>query len=285
MGARANGDPQCQDRAQKANSVEIFQNSLHVYRKLVACDYHDHALIARLLHNYIIQHCTVSRSLRLLDLGCGDGSFVPTVLLQGNSIIPLSKYVGVDLSANSLQMAAQQQLPGSCRQALVQQDMLSFLQGQPPEQGQQEGRGRPDKDSHGKQGEEPAAGRLGAEVYDVILGALALHHIPTAAGKLALLAAARARLEPGGCMLVMDIFCKEGESREEFMERAHKLYFQTFDQFTVEEAELIWSHVSEHDFPETEQEYRQLAAAAGFGKVQCLHECRFSFIKVLALCA
>ncbi len=45
----------------------------------------------------------------------------------------------------------------------------------------------------------------------------------------------------------------------------------------------IWSHVSEHDYPETESEYRCMAAAAGFSACDLLHTCRWEYTKVLAL--
>ena len=45
----------------------------------------------------------------------------------------------------------------------------------------------------------------------------------------------------------------------------------------------VWGHVREYDFPETESEYRQMAAEAGFARCQLLHTCRKEYTKVLVL--
>ena len=180
----------------------------------------------------------------------------------GDTTLSLSSYTGVDMSATSLQLAAQQPLPlplpadnGATSRRLVEQDMLGFLrawqggqhaQQKEAQQRRPKGEEKPTTSSeHEQEGRcqiqqtqqqqqeqqqqqapaaEVAVATPPGEAYDVVLCALSVHHLQQHA-KLELLRCARWALGPGGCLLLMDVFRKEGESREAYMERAHGYFF------------------------------------------------------------
>ncbi|GAB4812985.1 hypothetical protein N2152v2_000031 [Parachlorella kessleri] len=310
---------------QGAESIDLFTgNKMTVYQKMVLAGHHDHSLTARLLNSLLCQHFGRHKGLRLLDLGCGDASFAASILNQGDTPLSLSSYTGVDLSATSLQLAAQQPLPlpagngSSSSRRLVEQDMLGFLRAwqegqqaqqeaaQQLQQGEQEGEGEhrastEHAQQHGahsrkhqlRQQQEPqlqaapvavAPASPPGEAYDVVLCALSAHHLARHE-KQQLLCHARCALARGGCLLLMDVFRKEGESRDAYMERARHYYFEDGGQGSLrpEEAEEVWAHVSVYDYPETESDYRHMAAEAGFARCKLLHTCRREYTKVLAL--
>ena len=88
-----------------------------------------------------------------------------------------------------------------------------------------------------------------AEGFDVVLAGFSLHHFPTAA-KAAVLADAARVLAPGGWLLWTDTYRREGETREEFLERLFAEIRSTWTAVTPAEREQFVAHIRDFDHPE-----------------------------------
>ena len=85
---------------QASAATEFFVDTWEVYRKLVAANYMFH----RELYNEVEKRLTPAdgQPFSLLDLGCGDAATLAPVLRR----LPVSRYLGVDLSPVALELAA-----------------------------------------------------------------------------------------------------------------------------------------------------------------------------------
>lgn len=241
-------DSQCQ------TSVALFKQSWSTYHKLLEVDFLEHRALYAALRQLLLREAASTAAgaaapLAMLDLGCGDAMQIAGCLRECGAgvpggALPLGSYTGVDMSAAALQAAAAYLAPvlqPHCSVELVEQDMKEYV-GSCPDQR-----------------------------FHLAFASFAVHHL-SLEGKAEFVAQVARCLKPGGLFVVVDIFRREGESRERFMERYRDNIAEAVARGIIDEEEAvpIVEHVTNHDWPEQLSDYRGLAAAAGFAAAECL---------------
>ncbi|ABB56195.1 class I SAM-dependent methyltransferase [Synechococcus elongatus] len=214
-------------------AVQItFSQGWQVYDKILQYDYMDHQQVYGILRSH---YQSLTEPFDLLELGCGDASqSVPA--LQGSLI---RSYRGVDLSAVALQLAEAQVSRLQVPVLLQVSELLDYLQSC-------------------------------RDRFDQILVAFAVHHL-SAKQKQAFWQAAGQCLQPGGQLLLADVFRLPNESRGQYLDRYQQLMQGQWSAMTATEQEFINTHIRQSDFPETDAEMQAWARAAGFTAIDCLY--------------
>ena len=96
---------------------------------------------------------------------------------------------------------------------------------------------------------------------------LSLHHLQPA-DKLVIMREARGVLGGKGQLLLYEPACREGESRDGYLERFAVTNRPLWSALSAEEWACILDHVTHCDFPETPSGWLGLGRAAGFGRVE-----------------
>ncbi|WNV05205.1 class I SAM-dependent methyltransferase [Candidatus Methylospira mobilis] len=186
-----------------------------------------------------------------LDAGCGDARFIPALLEAGG----FRHYTGLDLSAVSLELAAQNLTALEARGLsirLLQMDMLSGLEAI-------------------------------TETFDTVFSSFALHHL-THEDKQEFFKRCFSVLNPGGLLVVVDTLRTETESREQYMD-AIRIYAQNnWHCLEDAETEAALEHITTQDFPESFAALQVMADSAGFPELrqlicrdvwfQCVYTCK-----------
>jgi hypothetical protein len=76
-------------------------------------------------------------------------------------------------------------------------------------------------------------------------------------------------MAPGGALLVADVFRKDGEDRQTYLER-YKARTVGWVALEEEERGSILEHVCSSDYPSERSEFVALAGRAGWGKARWL---------------
>jgi 2-polyprenyl-3-methyl-5-hydroxy-6-metoxy-1,4-benzoquinol methylase len=212
--------------------MELFADQWSTYRSVVDNDLMEHAALQaaleQVLHQFVANR---TRAITMTDLGCGDLGLLGDLLWK----LPLTRFLGVDLSQPALQIAAAklEDAPFACEWR--QQDLLDWA--------------RQDADR------EPRV--------DVLYSAFAIHHLDDGQ-KAAFLREARAHLAPGGIFLWADVFREPGESRSDYLARFLARIDAGWTALGATERQYVKSHVSEFDFPADRAAIGRLAAEAGW---------------------
>ncbi len=224
-------------------------NQWHVYRSIVDADWMAHRGIFRAVRAWVLMRHP--GAFALLDLGCGDAGFIRSTFNETG----LWAYAGIDASQAALSKA-QAELAGARFQfQLLQADMLAYLR------------------------EDPVTA---AGTFDVILASFAVHHLP-APEKQEFFRLAHARLAAHGSLLFADVFRREGEPREEYLDRYVGMMQQAWTGMPPESLASTIEHVTRMDFPETAESLAEMAREAGFTeKPQELLRDASGFHRVLA---
>ena len=230
--------------SENLEEVRAFFDGWRVYQQLIDNDYVGHRGAYGLLRRILERD--YRRPFDLLDLGCGDASYISRTL-KGT---PAASYTGVDLSGAALGLAREQMAPRDCAQRLIQGDLRAAVQGP----------GRP---------------------VDIIWASLSLHHLALEE-KAALLCGCRRRLRPGGCLLVFDPVLAPGERREEFLPRWWRLCKSRFRALSADARDALHEHVDTADFPEEGASLEALGRAAGFARVRPLYRDASGVYQLLA---
>lgn len=208
-------------------AVADFFSSWDVYRAVIDNNCMEHVEIYSAIAPILARR---SEPFTVLDLGCGDAAGMAPLLTN----LSQASYVGVDCAAPALDHARKLLMPASDRCTLHVADMTEYLD-------------------------------TTDEAFDVILVSFALHHLVGAA-KRAFLQAARLRLAPSGELLLVDVVRRDGETREQYLDR----YAGLVAQWPVggDRRRRIIEHVAGNDFPEEVSEMPAVARSAGFGTVE-----------------
>jgi ubiquinone/menaquinone biosynthesis C-methylase UbiE len=230
-----------------AQSMELF-DVWDTYKKVVTGDYMSHAKIGAALRQAVIARFA-QRPYSMLDLGCGDAS--PLSLLFREA--PPTRYLGVDLSATALALAAENLRSFGVAAAFEQADLLDTLSRE--------------------------------EDLDVIYSSFALHHLDTAQKTEFFHRVAR-RLAPDGVLLLADVVREEDETLDTYKRRYMHWLRAGWTRLSPQEQEAICDHILAFDFPEPFSVLEAAARAAGLavakGGARCGWHRLMCFVKAEA---
>lgn len=210
-----------------APANDFFVDAWAVYRLVVEHDYLWHAGAGAALRGLIAERFPADRSIRFLDLACGDADTTSRALAGRR----LGRYVGVDRSPDALASAAERVAGLGCPAELVAADYLEYLTGT-------------------------------TDRFDAIYVGLSAHHLSDRLG--AFFAATRPRLEPGGVLAAYEPFLLPDETRDEHITRLCEIVAKFFTRMTPAQRQQVADHVWGNDFPVALDRWNELAAAAGF---------------------
>jgi len=204
-----------------------FFNAWNAYRKVLENNYMFHKEIYQVV-GQLLREQPQDKPFKLLDLGCGDASFLSQAL-QGAAI---NYYTGYDLSEPALNLAAENIGQLDCRMELVNGDFMAGLSNT-------------------------------REPFDIIFTSFAVHHL-TYPEKAEFFQLARAALADDGFLLMIDIMRDPGQNLSDYLD-AYCLGVQTnWLQLEPEEMTASCHHIRHYDLPETAETLAALAKAAGF---------------------
>lgn len=205
-------------------------NQWHVYRSIVDADWMGHRGIFGAVRQWVLLR--YPGPFTLLDLGCGDAGFMGSTFDETG----LWAYTGVDASQTALAKARTELAGARFQVQLFEADMLAYLR---------------------------AADAPAAKEFDVILASYAVHHLPIAE-KQEFFRLAHTTLAPGGSLLFADVFRRDGQTREDYLESYIGMMRNAWTGMAPESLASTIEHVTQRDFPETGAVIRELALAAGF---------------------
>ncbi|MEN9681306.1 MAG: hypothetical protein RLZZ627_1199 [Pseudomonadota bacterium] len=212
-------------KAPDPKSYEFFLATWQVYRKIVDGNYMYHREIFREILN--LMRKGAHRQPTILDLGCGDAGTIRPILEQ----IPFSSYTGADASQPALEIAKEELKAFGDQIELQCSDMLSFLKANT------------------------------SRNFEVILASFSLHHLDTEQ-KRDFLALCKQRLTSRGQLIIVDVFRNAHQSREDYLDAYCEDMSYRWSSLTPEEGQIAIEHVRNHDFPESLENFLQIAEEA-----------------------
>jgi ubiquinone/menaquinone biosynthesis C-methylase UbiE len=216
---------------------EFFSQQWNIYQKVLNNNYMGHREIYSILHELLVSY--FQKPFKILDLGCGDASFISRALLNTN----IASYHGVDLSIPALEIAKENLAIIQCDTTLIPGDfsqLSSFL------------------DSNQK------------NKFDAILMSFALHH-QNFEQKYHFIEQLYNLLNSGGIFLLIDIIRQQEEDRATYIRRYLDGVQNYWSLINQEEYSMIEEHISSSDFPETQQTLQEISQKSGFTKFESLY--------------
>ncbi len=221
-------------------SLELFTRSWQAYRHVVDLDLMEHRALTRALEALLLERGGGAPLGWMADLGCGDLGLLAPILRR----LPLAGLIGVDATAAVLPLAAARMegSPFPCQ--WIDSDLLDWSEAR---------RAQRESDPPGP----------GPEPLSLVSCLFALHHLDDS-NKQRVLEALRPCLAPDGCLLVADVFRGDGEDRQAYIQRYLQRIASQWQELPAAERQLVGDHLSASDFPAEREQFRQLAAAAGW---------------------
>jgi ubiquinone/menaquinone biosynthesis C-methylase UbiE len=204
---------------------QVFEQR-SMYDAVVTGNYMHHAELVAALGAWAQEF---ERSLRIVDLGCGDASLVAKSFAGAR----VERYVGVDLAESSIEQARLSTAAWNGRVELICGNLFDALHG------------------------------LADGSANVVLASYSLHHFSTA-DKQKLLREIGRVLEPRGMLLWIDAVRDDGQSRDDYIDRLAGEIARDWTLLSVEERQRAVEHVRSSDYPETDAWMMEQTAAAGF---------------------
>jgi SAM-dependent methyltransferase len=217
---------------QDTNGVKDFFDHWSIYQKAMDHNYLCHREVYGLLQDFLEK--SFDQGFSLLDLGCGDASFMSLALKTTR----IKTYCGVDLSPVALSLAQDNMASLDCKQTFVQGDFFSVAQ-------------------------DPGIS------VDVIWVGLSLHHLPLPQ-KERFLEFSFKLLNDDGCLLIYEPTRRDNEDRESYLQRWCQECQTKWLALSPPEIEESQRHVQEADFPESVSTFAELGTGSGFARVTCL---------------
>lgn len=202
----------------------------HLYRSIVDANWMRHREIFGGIRSWtLVRH---PGPFTLLDLGCGDASFIQGTFENTG----LWAYTGVDASQAALAQATKELAGARFQVQFVKADMLVVLD---------DGMG------------------ADASAFDMILASYSVHHLP-GNDKLRFFKLAYSNLGRGGTLLFADVFRRDGETREQYLDAYVTMMREAWVGLAPDTLTGAIDHVRERDFPETRGRIAELAREGGF---------------------
>jgi len=212
-----------------------FSERWNVYKNLIGNNYLYHFDIHSCLHKMLTGYFS-PKPFSLLDLGCGDASFIANTL-KGTTV---SRYYGIDLSEVALKEAAKNLAGSGFESTLLCGNIADNI------------------------------ARLPGD-FDAIVCGYSLHHL-TIQEKDAVFCNCRRILRDGGLFLIYDIVRKRNESRDEYLNRYWNISERCWTHISREEMAIIKAHALESDFPEDVDYFLNQAHKYGFKRVETSYQ-------------
>ncbi len=216
---------------------KLFFAGWNLYKKAVDNNCLFHKEMYQTLDKLLIEKFT-NIPFSILDLGCGDSAYIAKILLNKS----VNNYTGVDLSDFATNLA-KTNLPNNIKFVdFINSDFLEAMSIMAKNQ----------------------------QKFDLVFTSYAFHHYQKPQKEL-FFKLAKQLLNDNGIVVVIDIILKESETLAAFYDRINKFY-STFNQLTAEELNGLYQHVSNSDFPETINTYKDMASNAKFTKFNVLNQ-------------
>lgn len=200
---------------------DFFGKKWHLYQTAIRREVLCHTEMLSALSSVLADQFG-DRTFSFADFGCGDG----TAVLQTLKKCGVSSYVGVDAAPQLIDKARENLEILHCEKRLICGDMADAI------------------DS------------LNAPV-DVIYCAYSLHHL-LPVEKERFVAKCAERLTPGGCLLIVDGFLSENESRDSWLARLEQRFVDKVPEFTAEDRAQLMQHPRDSDVPQTISDFRRM---------------------------
>lgn len=224
-------------------------NQWHIYRAIVDANWMAHREIFSAIRAWVLMR--YPGPFTLLDLGCGDAGFIKGTFDETG----LWAYTGIDASQAALAKARSELAHARFEVRLLEADMLAYVRGEPIQ---------------------------AAKTFDVILASYAVHHLP-AQEKQEFFRLAHGTLASGGSLLFADVFRRNEETREQYLEAYVGMMRREWTGMTLEGLASTVAHVTQRDFPEPSEAISAMAREAGFREPQELFRDATGFHRLLVL--
>jgi len=211
--------------------VRKFFEQWAVYRKVVDQNYLHHREAYAAIEAALKE---LPGGFSFLELGAGDASFTSAILAR----CPCGCYEAVDLSETALNLAEKNCAGLAAGKKFTRADFFHYV---------------------------PTL----AGPFDAVFIGLSFHHLP-ADDKRAFFVQMRRLIKPGGFFMFYEPVMNRDEDRSGVMGR-FEAYLNSWSAMTGDERIQIKKHVFENDYPESEQTFREMAAAAGFASTRVLY--------------
>lgn len=220
---------------QNKSSVELFEENWKAYQIALDKNYLYHQEMYSKLKEYLSVHYT-NQSLKFLDLGCGNASYITDTLKD----FSLEQYIGVDIAAPVLPLAKKNlnTLNGSIQ--LVEADFFEEIDSIPG-------------------------------TFDIVLISYALHHLPTLQQKQNFIQKCQTKLKTNGCLIVIDIFSRPNQTQADWFSEYEAYFHKHCTSLNDIQTKLSLDHIRDYDFPETIDNYKQIAQTSGFQQFEVLN--------------
>jgi len=207
--------------------VEIFKQNWATYQKLISHNYMFHRQRNEQA-DMIIRAVSKKDKINILDLGCGDAYWVKSLSSQDS----IKSYRGIDLSPAALEIA--------------QLNLTQF-----------------DFDTKLLTGRMEDLIRLDERRFQLVYSAYAIHHLQDEV-KLELLTDIYNRSDDGGLCILIDVYRKPGQSREDYLHEYITWIQESWTALEPKELSLIISHIQQYDFPAQIDNVRSWTETIGF---------------------
>lgn len=218
---------------------DFFNDEWKLYQKILDNNYMDHQNIYGILHKFIVDNWQ-QQPLRILDIGCGDASFVARALLNTN----VSSYYALDISETAISIAQENMKLIPCNQKFIQGDFCKEIL---------------------------LLSKQAENKFDLIITSFAFHHL-TLEKKDYVLSQLKQILSSKGMFVMIDLICQKNESRETYIERYLQTVKKEWLHLSFEELNLISNHMLNSDYPETKETIEALAEKNGLKTVKYLYQ-------------